>query len=567
MTPSQSTTHADARPDPSRWPRDQRGRACDHFTDRDSFSQREYARRYGIPRSTLGDWLRQDEPEGLDPELVAFLRSAAGERWQRRLVLALLLVFHLDNACGLRQLTRWLAFTQLDRFVASSYGALYDLAARLQADLGRFGDEERQRLGSAMLAQSITLCCDEHFHGRRPCLVAIEPVSNFLVVEGYRERRDGQTWKEAIDAGLRGLPVQVLQLTSDQAKGLLRCARDGFTAAHSPDVFHLQRDVSRPLLLPLARPVQQAHKDLDKAKEQSQRLEALHKAEREEGQQGPTACLERIIESVRDELRAEQRLRAGQQLQEQAHQEVRGLADDYHPFDPQTGRPVTAPEVEQRLRQRLGNLEGVADQADLAQRATEGVAKAYGWVGLLSACVAWFWLLTRQRVAALDLCDAAERLVYDCLVPSYYWEAAARRGRDKGERQRLKELAARLRQEAWSPGGALASLPQEDQERVAQVARQCAGLFQRSSSCVEGRNGRLSLLQHGHGRLNAARLKALTTLHNYLEKRSDGRTAAERFFGRQPRDVFNWLLERLPELPRPAAKRPPKGEKQAEEAA
>jgi hypothetical protein len=451
--------------------------------------------------------------------------------------------------------------------VASSYGALYDLAARLQADLGLFGDEERQRLGSAMPAQRITLCCDEHFHGRLPCLVAIEPLSNFLVVEGYRERRDGQTWKEAIDDGLRGLPMQVIQITSDQAKGLLRCARDGLAAAHSPDVFHLQRDVSRPLLLPLARPVQQAHKDVDKAKEQSQRLEALHRAERQGGRKGPTAALERIIESVRDELRAEQRLREGQQLQEQAHQEVRGLADDYHPFDPQTGRPVTAAEVEQRLRQRLGNLEGVAEKADLAQRATEGVEKAYGWVGLLSACVAWFWLLTRQRVAALDLCDEAEQLVYDCLLPSYYWEAAARRGRDKGERQRLKELAARLRQEAWSPGGALASLSKGEQETVAKVARQCAGLFQRSTSCVEGRNGRLSLLQHGHGRLNAARLKAVTTLHNYLAKRPDKGTAAERFFGQQPRDLFSWLLARMSDLPRPAAKRPPKCEKQAEDAA
>jgi hypothetical protein len=428
MTPSQSTAHDNTRPEPSRWPRDQRGRARDHFADPDPFSQREYARRHGIPRSTLGDWLRPDDPDGLDPELVAFLRSATGERFQRRLVLALLLIFHLDNACGLRQLTRWLAFTQLDRFVASSYGALYDLAARLQADLGRFGDEERQRLGSAMLAQRITLCCDEHFHGALPCLVAIEPVSNFLVVEGYHERRDGQTWKEAIDAGLRGLPVQVIQITSDQAKGLLRCARDGFTAAHSPDVFHLQRDVSRPHLLPLARPVQQAQKDRDKAKEQSQRLEALHQTERQEGRKGTAAALERIIESVRDELCAEQRLREGQQLQEQAHQEVRGLADDYHPFDAQTGRPVTAAEVEQRLRQRLGNLEGVADKADLAQRATEGVAKAYGWVGLWSACVAWFWLLTRQRVAALDLCDVAERLVSDSQARARQGRAAAVEG-------------------------------------------------------------------------------------------------------------------------------------------
>ena len=35
----------------------------------------------------------------------------------------------------------------------------------------------------------------------------------------------------------------------------------------------------------------------------------------------------------------------------------------------------------------------------------------------------------------------------------------------------------------------------------------------------------------------------------------DGATAAERFFGAKPRPVFEYLLERMPELPRPARKR------------
>ena len=90
------------------------------------------------------------------------------------------------------------------------------------------------------------------------------------------------------------------------------------------------------------------------------------------------------------------------------------------------------------------------------------------------------------------------------------------------------------------------------------MSRQCGGLFSRSSSCVEGRNGRLSLHHHGQGRLSEGRLKALTTVHNYVIERSDGTTAAERFFGSKPRNVFAWLLDRLPDLPQPAVKRPKK---------
>ena len=71
----------------------------------------------------------------------------------------------------------------------------------------------------------------------------------------------------------------------------------------------------------------------------------------------------------------------------------------------------------------------------------------------------------------------------------------------------------------------------------------------------EGRNGRLSLFHHGQGKLSDKRLQSLTVVHNYLVKRADGTTAAERLFGTKPPELFDWLLKHLPDLPRPAAKR------------
>lgn len=47
----------------------------------------------------------------------------------------------------------------------------------------------------------------------------------------------------------------------------------------------------------------------------------------------------------------------------------------------------------------------------------------------------------------------------------------------------------------------------------------------------------------------------MTVIHNYVVKRADGTTAAQRFFGQQHKDVFSCLLERMPDLPRPAKKR------------
>jgi hypothetical protein len=48
----------------------------------------------------------------------------------------------------------------------------------------------------------------------------------------------------------------------------------------------------------------------------------------------------------------------------------------------------------------------------------------------------------------------------------------------------------------------------------------------------------------------------LTVLHNFWSRRGDGTTAAERFFEQKPQDLFEWLLDEMPDLPHPAQKRP-----------
>jgi hypothetical protein len=139
-------------------------------------------------------------------------------RFLRRLVAALHLVFHLAGPAGILPLTRFLEMSQLDRFVASSFSAQQALAVRLEGLLVRYADEEQPRLAATMAAQTSTACLDENFHGDRPCLVAVEPRSNFLLLESYRPQRDGDTWAAALGQALASLQVEVIQVTSDQAE-------------------------------------------------------------------------------------------------------------------------------------------------------------------------------------------------------------------------------------------------------------------------------------------------------------------------------------------------------------
>src|SRR3989442_1504451 len=74
------------------------------------------------------------------------------------------------------------------------------------------------------------------------------------------------------------------------------------------------------------------------------------------------------------------------------------------------------------------------------------------------------------------------------------------------------------------------------QAQLQHTAQRLAEVFQRSSSHVEGRNGYLSLRNHQLRGLDHPRKRAwLTAMHNFFLTRADGTTAAERFFGQQPR--------------------------------
>jgi Family of unknown function (DUF6399) len=527
--------------------------AFDHFGQPNHSSQRQYAQKHGIPRSTLGDWLRKDFPDHLDPAFVAFFRNPAGEAFLRRLVLALLLVFHHQNACGLRSIGLFLELAELDFFIGSSYGALYSVDTRLQEELILFAKEQRQTLAAAMAAtgvvKDIILCADEHFHGPYICLVGIEAVSNFIVVERYAERRDSVTWARAIAADTQGLPVCVVALTSDQASGLVCCAQTELQVQHNPDLMHLQNNLGKPILLPLARPISQAEKDLEKAKQQEQRLEQTD--EKKPG----SVTIEMWLDNIAAEDQAKEDLAQARQQFESAAEQIREVGRFYHPFDRETGEPVTAFEMQAKLGEPLARLAEVVEQAGLGERAQQAVPRAReGWLVLLVGCVAWYWTLTRQKLAELDISAEQEQAVQS-LMAGYYWEMASDKEKDPDERKRLKEMAVRLKEKAWAQGGVLAGLSAAEQKEVAAVARGCAELFQRSSSCVEGRNGKLSLFHHGQTRLSEKRLKALTAVHNYVVKRQDGTTAAERFFGQKHRDAFTWLLQRMPDLPYPAAKR------------
>src|SRR3954454_14776820 len=240
-------------------------------------SQRAFAQTTGVPRSTLQHWLKRRHELEADPALVAFFESPTGVAFLHRLVGACHLTFAQQGACGIRLVCAFLRRSGLHRFVASSFGSQQAIARQLEHVLLDYGARQRSALASQMTPKRITVCEDETFHPQ-VCLVSIEPVSDFILLEVYCQGRDAASWTTQLTTALEGLPVEVVQVTSDEAKGLLAHARDGLGAHHSPDLFHVQHDLSKATSLPLRSQTSHAQADLDGVRPQTQHWIARHDA-------------------------------------------------------------------------------------------------------------------------------------------------------------------------------------------------------------------------------------------------------------------------------------------------
>ena len=184
----------------------------------------------------------------------------------------------------------------------------------------------------------------------------------------------------------------------------------------------------------------------------------------------------------------------------------------------------------------------------------ERVAKAKRVVPSMLETLLFFWRTIASRAAALAFSAEIVAVWKNQLVAAYYLASVAGRCRDSKERKRLRELSKSILAQAKARDGPLSALSGTEVSYLEEQARSASEIFQRSSSCVEGRNGQLSLRHHGLRELSPRKLRVLGVLHNFVIQRSDGTTAANRFFGQPHRDLFGWLIEKMPLPSRPRHK-------------
>jgi hypothetical protein len=189
----------------------------------------------------------------------------------------------------------------------------------------------------------------------------------------------------------------------------------------------------------------------------------------------------------------------------------------------ETGQTQTVVHVAARFASVWERLRALAEAADLPNRARERLAKAERLTVQWLATLTFFFATVTAKVEALALPPPLETAVLEQLVPALYLERAAARSANTETRHRGRAMSTRLLDPLRQPAHPLQTLEPGLLAQVEQVAGTCADLFQRSSSCVEGRNGQLSLHHHGRHRLSDRKLAALTAVHNFHLRRTTAR--------------------------------------------
>jgi len=602
-SPAYSTSSTDRR-----WTRAETARHLVHLEDAVDAgrSERDFEETSGVPRSTFRYWARRRDDMDVSPAVVHFFESPEGLVFLHRLVVAALFVMTLRSPDGVRVVCEFLELSGLGDLVASSFGSVRAMANRMQVEVVQFAEEQRASLAAQMAPKKITVCQDETFHPEI-CLVAVEPVSNFILLEAYADHRDADTWTIAmkglvrwtpwvapgesrastavrlaiafgsgmtepshaplgwpaarVDAQARGaladLPVDVVQCTSDEAKALLAHAKNAFDAHHSPDVFHVQHEVSRAVGAPLGRRIERAKLDFEAAVLVTEQLKADHVAYKaaKHGPGHPPDFAGRIAAAQQVDDAARLRFEGASKDRDEERDAVRGISAAYHPYRLSDGARQSVDDVRILLDTHFDIIQAIADRADLPERCHKGIAKARRVSASMVDTIRFAHTEINDRLATLQLPSGVHDDVRDRLVPGLYLQRVANRAATSAQRSLLSRTADELLAPLRVSGHALQALDDARRQAVAAIAQQCADIFQRSTSCVEGRNGQLSLYHHGLHRFSASKLAALTAIHNYYVTRDDGTSAAERFFGCAPDDLFETLIARMPAPARPAQKR------------
>jgi Family of unknown function (DUF6399)/IclR helix-turn-helix domain len=503
-------------------------------------SIRKLAGRTGLSKSSVHRHLQAIDRRDRYPES-SLWETEPGRAWLIRLVTATLFEFGLTRGVGAETLSAFFSRLRLEEQLGCSPSALRTMMNTLERlILAITAVWEKDGIDHGEIRPVIG-AVDETFL-QRLMLVFMDLATGYLLMEEVAADRSYDTWYERSHERLETLGTHVLFMVSDRAKALIKLAGTGFGCPSIPDLFHLGHDLAKGYSLSIFARLRQAKQALEQAK---QGLEKLHK--------NAQALPEQVAQGQTQIVACTTALHHWQEVGRTWRQHLANLSRTLHPWRLSDSIRQTSKEVEEQLRAELKAIETFLETNGLPTK-QDTLGKVQKQLAGISALVDVWWQTVRQDLTQLAMTPTWTEWAEALLLPLEYWQERLRRTRHPGQKAQIA-LVLQAVEEAFEQHPCTRQLTPELLAGWKAWAAEHAKTFQRASSAVEGRNGYLSQMQHNHRGLPMRRYPVWTALHNFDGRAADGTTPASRFFRRSFPDLFESVLSKIDELPRPRQRR------------
>ncbi len=457
------------------------------------FSSKKAAQISNIARSTAIH-LEKTEVNVFGKKTDNFLSSFNGKKFIDEILITALFTFCIDGNSGINKFCDFLRETKLSNYVASSYGYWQEKMQDLEKLIIDFGEDQNKKLGQAMLPKEVTIKMDETFF-TFPCLVSSEAESNFIFLEKFTADRKAETWSIELKAELLNYNIKVIQVVSDQGSAIKSVTEHELQAQHSPDLFHIEQDLSKKVIGPLSRKTEQAQKALIK----SSNFGVDSKEYKDLYSRYMTLCLQKEYLGIN----------------------LKDFSKNYHPIDLNTGEFLNIENIMLKLHKNVAAVMKLSDELLLDEKVLSSIKKVENVLGETEKMFNFYRNKIDSDIARLGLVENSHLI--EKIISSKYLDKLID-GNNKLDKEKLSNLKSKIESEIFEITEGKIS------NSLLNIGDKLASLFQRSSSSIEGRNGILSQKYHTSKGLSNHKLQVQKTLHNYHSKRVDGSTAAERFF-------------------------------------
>ena len=484
-------------------------------------------------------------------EIATFLYSPTGRVLLQAIVNAAIVCLVIPGLIGCTELAEFFKKSGLGAAVATSSRSLNRYADKIRTEMLEYELAEQKRISKMEPSKprQLALIVDETWNAGKMILVAIDAITGFTVAELESAERTTEAWLKALEAQLVR-NVDFLSIVSDEATALRSLAVQ-LDVPRFPDLFHIDQELSKCLSRELGRKVEKAKKDTAVATERREAVE-MEKIQLENRPIKPVGrppdWKKKHHEAKASERQAAKNLNSLEKYIKSVRKLKLKMNDYYHPVNPRTGALRTGSHIVAGMKKQVEKIEAIGFKASICStRLKRHLGKAKRAIDRIEPAINRITELATQSLKQGGFTARQKKAIRQNIIPAIYLKSLCSMSRTTAkESQRLQAKAHNLLE--------LGRKHFENKTSYAKaidIASTFVNSFQRSSSPLEGLNGRLARANLAQ-RSNSPKAQAAARIYrDYGKQNSLGKCAAESFYGTPITSLCNHLAQIIPPFPEP----------------